>query len=154
MAAIFAEGGTMRKIVKFAAAAAMTGALALAAATPGEAAHGRNTAAAVGFGVGVLAGAAATNAAYGGRVYEPGYGPGYTYYAPGDAYAPAYVPPVYSAPAYQAYDYAAPAYPTRCWVSTDNSRGYGYYGSCYSNNQDLDAGTLGQAQPNTGLVSP
>ncbi len=48
----------MNKIVKFAAAATMTGALAIAMATPGQARDGRNAAAAIGFGAGALVGAA------------------------------------------------------------------------------------------------
>ena len=79
----------MNRIVKYAAAAAVTGALALAAASPSQARHGRH-AAAIGFGAGGLVGAAAANAAYNGGyyyapgyygdyAYEPGYGPGYYY---------------------------------------------------------------------------
>ena len=112
----------MNKFVKFAVAATLTGAFALAAASPSEAEDGRNAAAAIGFGAGALVGAAvanSNNSAY--------YGPG-----PGD-----YQEPVY-APRY-AYD-PAPVYvsPRRayrgggsCWVATDTTRGYGYYGPCY-----------------------
>ena len=46
----------MNTIFKYATAAALTGALALAAASPSEARNGRN-AAAIGFGVGAVAGA-------------------------------------------------------------------------------------------------
>ena len=33
-----------------------------------------------------------------------------------------------------------------CWVSTDNTRSFGYYGSYASNNKDTDAATLGTAR--------
>src|SRR6187455_1863844 len=46
-----------KTLIKYTAAVALTGAIALAAATPGEARNGRN-AAAIGFGVGAIAGAA------------------------------------------------------------------------------------------------
>lgn len=81
----------MKIFSKFALAAALTGAVALAAATPGEARDGRNTAAAIGFGAGALVGAAVASSAnrgpyYGGPgYYEPGYA-----YQPGYAYEPAY----------------------------------------------------------------
>lgn len=88
----------MKTITKYAAAAvALTGVLAVAAATPSEARNGRVAAAAVGFGAGALVGAAAANAANAGYYYGPGYyrsgyyGSGYAYepgYA-GYAYAPA-----------------------------------------------------------------
>lgn len=87
----------MNTILKYAAAAALTGALAVAAATPGEARDGRNTAAAIGFGAGALVGAAAASAAH-----NSYYGPGY--YEPGYAYEPGYVyeaEPVYVAPRYR-----------------------------------------------------
>jgi hypothetical protein len=48
--------------LKYAAGLTLTGALALAMATPGQAREGRHTAAAVGFGAGALVGAAAVNA--------------------------------------------------------------------------------------------
>ena len=76
----------MKRIVKYAAAITLTGALAVAAAAPTQAAHGRKTAAAIGFGDGALAGAAA-NAPYNSSYY---YGPGYGYYGPGYAYQPGY----------------------------------------------------------------
>ena len=44
----------MKTIIKYAATVALTGALALAAASPSEARNGRN-AAAIGFGVGAIA---------------------------------------------------------------------------------------------------
>ena len=47
----------MRTILKYAAAVALTGALAVAAATPSEARHGRNAAAGIGFVAGALIGA-------------------------------------------------------------------------------------------------
>ena len=91
----------MKTFLKYASAVALTGALALAAATPSEARHGRN-AAAIGFGVGALAGAAIASSAYNNGYYgyydEPGYG-----YAPGYAYD--------SGPVYGSYGYEpAPTY--------------------------------------------
>jgi len=47
----------MKRFIRYTTVAALMGALALAAATPSEARNGRN-AAAIGFGVGALAGAA------------------------------------------------------------------------------------------------
>jgi hypothetical protein len=107
--------------------AALTGALVMSAATPSYAADGRNAAAAIGFGAGALVGAAAANAANNGGYYDEGYAPGY-------AYEPAY-----------AYDQAPEvAYTTgvgwdhggQCWISTDQSRGFGYYGACAQHNED------------------
>jgi hypothetical protein len=66
----------MRTIIKYATAAALTGALAVAMATPSQARHGRNAAAIGGFAAGAVVGAAAANAAYG-PYYD--YGPGYAY---------------------------------------------------------------------------
>jgi hypothetical protein len=92
----------MKTLMKYTAAVALTGALALAAATPSEARNGRN-AAAIGFGVGAVAGAAIAGSAYNGGYYgyygpDYSYAPGYAYdsygydsyaYEPGYAYAPA-----------------------------------------------------------------
>ncbi len=83
--------------MKYTAAVALTGAIALAAATPSEARNGRN-AAAIGFGVGAVAGAAIASSAYYDGYYgyygEPAYAysPGYAYdygYYDSYAYAPA-----------------------------------------------------------------
>jgi hypothetical protein len=84
----------MRTIFKFAVAATLTGALALAAVTPSQARDGRNAAAAVGFGAGALVGAAAASANNGYYYSEPGYAYGPTY-EEGYAYEPA---PVYVEP--------------------------------------------------------
>jgi hypothetical protein len=118
-----AKEACMKTIFKIVTAAALTGALALAVATPSQARDGRNAAAAIGFGAGALVGAAVVNSNngyYGG----PGgyYGP--TYYSePGYAYAPE---PVYEhGPPRRAYRGGG-----GCWVVTDSSRGYGYYGAC------------------------
>jgi hypothetical protein len=94
----------MNTIFRYATAAALTGAISLAAATPSEARNGRN-AAAIGFGIGAIAGAAIAGSAYNNGYYgyygEPGYAysdaPGYAY----DSYA--YEP----APAY-GYGYDSP----------------------------------------------
>jgi hypothetical protein len=67
----------------------LTGAIALAAASPSEARDGRNAAAAIGFGAGALVGAAVVGSA------NRGYyrGPGYYYNEPAYAYEPGYVEP-------------------------------------------------------------
>jgi hypothetical protein len=93
------EERKMRTLTKYTAAVALTGALALAAATPSEARHGRN-AAAIGFGVGALAGAAVATSAHNGGYYGfYGYAPGYAY----DSYT--YEPYVYApGPRYRYYD--------------------------------------------------
>jgi len=111
----------MNTMLKYAVAATLTGALALAAATPSEARGGRNAAVIGGFAAGALIGAAVANSNNG-------------YYGPSYGYAPGY----YAEPGY-AYD-AEPVYVTPrrayrggggCWIATDTSRGYGYYGPCY-----------------------
>ena len=114
----------MKTIFKYALAATLTGALVLAAVSPGEARGGRR-AAAVGVGIvaGALLGAAAANANngyyYGGGPY---YGPGYAY-GPGPyAYAPA---PVYVQPAPRRYYRSG-----GCWHVTNSDHNYGYYGAC------------------------
>jgi hypothetical protein len=92
----WAKGGTMKTILKYAAAIALTGALAVAAATPGEARGGRNAAVIGGFVAGAVVGAAAANSYYGPGYYaEPGYayGPGYGYESDYAYEAPVYVQP-------------------------------------------------------------
>lgn len=91
----------MKTLVKYAAAATLTGALALAAVTPSEARGGRNAALIGGLAAGALIGAAVANANSG---YY--YGPGPAYYDPGPyAYEPVYVAPAprYYAPRYYRY---------------------------------------------------
>jgi hypothetical protein len=110
----------MKTFFKYAAAATLTGALALAAATPSQAhwrhGHGRHGAAIGGFAVGAAIGAAAATALNGPYYYD--YGPAYAYDPDyghaGDAYA--YEP----APAYDSYGY-------------DAAPNYGYYGSGWAN---------------------
>jgi hypothetical protein len=93
----------MKTILKYAAAVALTGALAVAMATPGETRNGRNAAAAIGFGAGALVGAAVAGAAYNNGYYGAGYG-----YAPGYYAEPGYA---YEEPGYAGYAYeAAPVY--------------------------------------------
>ena len=73
----------MKTIMKYVAAATLTGALALAAATPSQARHWHRGGAALGgFAAGAVLGAAAASSYYGPGYY---YGPGpYAYdYAPG-----------------------------------------------------------------------
>jgi len=84
----------MKVLFKLVTAAALTGAMALATLTPGQAREGRDAGAAIGFGAGAVVGAAAASA-HNGRYYgDPGYayGPGYN-----DDYAyepaPVYVDP-------------------------------------------------------------
>jgi len=66
----------MKTLFKFAIAATLTGALAFAAVTPSQARNGRNGAAAIGLGAGVLVGAAIANSNNGyygsGYCAEPG----------------------------------------------------------------------------------
>jgi hypothetical protein len=91
----------MKTIIKYAATVALTSALALAAAAPSEARNGRN-AAAIGFGVGAVAGAAIASSAYNNGYYaDPGYA-----YAPDYAYEPGPVDGSYAygpAPRYRYY---------------------------------------------------
>ena len=112
----------MKTIFKYAVAATLAGALALAAASPSEARGGRNAAAAIGFGAGALFGAAVVGSQYNDGYYGPGYGYAPGYYAdPGYAYEPERV-------------YVAPRRAYRdggCWIATDTHRGFGYYGPCY-----------------------
>ena len=58
----------MKTILKYATTVALTGAIALAAAAPSEARNGRN-AAAIGFGVGAVAGAAIASSTYNNGYY-------------------------------------------------------------------------------------
>lgn len=75
----------MNTVLKYTAALTVAGALAVAMSTPSDARSGRRAAAAVGFGAGMMVGAAAASGAYygpGGYAYGPGYyGPGYGAYA-------------------------------------------------------------------------
>lgn len=94
----------MTSVLKVAAVVTLSGAMALATATPSEARRGRNAAVIGGIAAGVLLGAAAANANRG-YYYAPGY-----YYEPGYAYEPVYeypAPPVYVPGPYY---YPAPRY--------------------------------------------
>lgn len=76
-----------------------------------------------GLAAGAIIGSAVANSGY---YYGPGYsyGPGpYAYGGGPYGYVPA---PVYVQPAPRAY-YGGGG----CWVVTDSTRGYGYYGPCY-----------------------
>jgi len=111
----------MNSMIKKAAAGATLIAAVALATTPSQARWNRGEAAAAGFVAGAAVGAAATSSYYGPRYYGgPAYG--YGYYGDAYAYEPAYSEPVYSAPVYAA--------PSRCWIATDDARGYGYYGPC------------------------
>ena len=63
----------MNQFVKFAAAATLTGAMALALATPSEARNGRNAAAIGGFAAGAVVGAAVAGSANNGYYADRGY---------------------------------------------------------------------------------
>lgn len=111
----------MKRMIKYAAVASVAGALALGMAMPTQAAEGRNTAAAIGFGAGALVGAAAASATYHGP-----YGPGYAYGRPGYAYGPAYGQ-AYDrgyAPGYGAYAYS-PERGSFSGCATEGSYGQG-----------------------------
>jgi hypothetical protein len=100
----------MNGILKYVAAATMTGALALAATTAPTQAHDWHpggAAAAIGFGAGAILGAAATNAAYNDAYY---YGGDYAY-APG-----------YAGYGYDSYAYAGPVYYGSGWDPRARSR--------------------------------
>ena len=106
----------MNNFGKFAVATVLTGAMALAMASPSQARDGRNTAAVVGFGAGALVGAAVASSANRGYYGSGYYGSGYV--EPGYAYEPAYVDDGYyayePAPMYRAAPYrAAPRYYSR-----------------------------------------
>jgi len=114
----------MNRVMRYTAAAVLTGAVALAAATPSEARGGRNAALFGGLAAGAIVGAAVAGAASDGYYYgDPGYAPGYYdsgYYDPGYAYGPVYAEP------YDSYGYA-PAYRYRGWrggkdLSIDSQR--------------------------------
>lgn len=92
----------MNNFVKFAAAAAMTGALALSLATPSEARDGRNAAAIGGFAAGAVVGAAVANSANNGYYEDRGYYQDRGYYARRDSY--------YGEPAYAYEPRYAPSY--------------------------------------------
>ena len=101
----------MKTIVRYAAVAAVTGAVVLAATAPSEARHWRHGHAALGgFAAGAFLGAAAATA--GGYYYAPGYayGPGYVYEDDSYAYVPA-----------RSYRYRAYGHPYDCRVDL----GYG-----------------------------
>jgi len=118
----------MKMLTQCAAAVTVAGLIAAGAAMPAQAKDGRNTAAAIGFGVGVLAGAAAANASNG-YYYAPRYQRGYAY-QPGYAYEPGYV---YVEPGYGAYAYAPRYYGYRTnGCSTEGTYGRDDdYAPCY-----------------------
>ncbi|MGN6570799.1 MAG: hypothetical protein ACTHLO_05240 [Pseudolabrys sp.] len=141
---------------KLLTAVALVGAIAMAA-TPGYARDGRNAAAAIGFGAGALVGAAAANAAnnnayYGSGYYEPGYAydrgyaydPGYVEEQPAYAYEPA---PVVTYSAGPGWDHGG-----QCWISTDQGRGYGYYGACAQHNEDQFNAHIGDFRTNRSRI--
>lgn len=117
----------MRTTMKYATALALTGALAVAAATPSQARHWHNGAAiGVGIAAGALAGAAIAGA-NSGYYYGPDYGPDYAYdpgYAGDYAYEPA---PAYYGPRYY-YNRSG-----RNWRDCTSSPGSVHYVPC--NNQ-------------------
>ena len=94
--------------------------------------HGGGVAAGIigGLAAGAILGGLAANQGYyygPGYTYGPDYGPTYYgsryYYGPGPfAFEPA---PVYVRPVPRAYRSGG------CWIVTDSTRGFGYYGPCY-----------------------
>lgn len=101
----------MKTVLKYAVAASLAGALALAAVSPSEARDGRNAAVIGGFAAGALVGAAVAGSAYNNGYYGPGYGYGPSYaYDSGYAYEPA---PTYYSDSY-AYE-PAPVYRSRAY---------------------------------------
>ena len=75
-----------------------------------------------GLAAGAIIGSMANQGYYGDGYYGPGYSYGPGYYGPGPyAYEPA---PVYVVPR-RAYSGGG-----GCWISTDETRGFGYYGAC------------------------
>jgi hypothetical protein len=112
----------MNRILKYAAAAVMTGAVTLAATTPGNAHswhHGGSRGAAIGFGAGALVGAAAADSAY----YGDGYYGDYGYYND-YAYEPGYYG--YSPRYYNNYVYAGRAN----WYARSRSLNHGQGPGC------------------------
>jgi hypothetical protein len=112
------RGNTMYKILTGLAVAATIAGLAVVVPQQAEARGGGALAAGIigGVAAGAIIGSVAANNGYYGPGYGYGYGPGPYAYAP----APVYVQP-------------APARYYRgggCWIATDTSRGYGYYGPC------------------------
>jgi hypothetical protein len=41
-----------------------------------------------------------------------------------------------------------------CWVTTHDSRGYGYWGACSTSDQDMDGDRRGDVQPHVEFSSP
>ncbi len=126
----------MRKTLTAIAIAATMTIAAVATPHEAEARDGRVAAGIIGgLAAGAIIGSIAANRGY---YYGPGYyygsgyyygggyydGPGY-YYGPGPyAYEPP-PPPVYVQPVPRPYYRGG-----GCWVATDTTRGYGYYGPC------------------------
>ena len=121
---------------KLLTAVALVGAIAMAA-SPSQARDGRNAAAAIGFGAGALVGAAAASAAN-----NSYYGPGY--YEPGYAYEPAPVVTYSAGPGWN--------HDGQCWISTDQGRGYGYYGACAQHNEDQFNARIGDFRTNRSRI--
>ncbi|HET9617817.1 MAG TPA: hypothetical protein VHL34_20750 [Rhizomicrobium sp.] len=139
---------------KLLTAVALVGAIAMAA-SPSQARDGRNAAAAIGFGAGALVGAAAASAAnnsyYGPGYYEPGYA-----YDRGYAYEPGYVEePAYAYEPAPVVTYSAGPgwnHDGQCWISTDQGRGYGYYGACAQHNEDQFNARIGDFRTNRSRI--
>ena len=125
----FQIGDVMHKTLTALAVAATFTIATVAAPQQAEARGGRVAA-------GIIGGLAA-GAIIGGIASQQGYygGPGY-YYSPGPygygagpyAYEPA---PVYVQPAPRRYYRGGYGGGNGCWIATDTTRGYGYYGPCY-----------------------
>lgn len=120
-----------KTLTALAAAAALTFAVVAAPQQADARWRGHGGGVAAGIIGGLAAGAIiGSMAAQGGYYYEPGYyyGPGpYYYYGPGAYYGGPYAyepPPIYVRPVPRVYRGGG------CWIETDSTRGYGYYGPC------------------------
>ena len=101
----------MRHFAKSAAALGLAAAMAISVASPSSA-RNRWVGPAVGFAAGAIVGSAIANS---NRAYY-GCDPYYGCYSGGPAYGSVYVAPN--------------GYYGQCWVTTDSTRGYGYYRPC------------------------
>lgn len=127
LALTFASAVCLTAVSNAKAAPISAGAASLTAATPThivDVRWRRGGAIAAGVAAGLIVGGIAAGA-------YPYYAPGYeTYPGYGPAYYPGYPAPVYVQP--QPYYQQPPVYyqPRRCWVTTNQDRGLGYWRAC------------------------